>query len=56
MQYKDIRKIMLDARGGRRTELVIDIKERVIHTFFTQTLSQKALNVITVRTKTVIYS
>jgi hypothetical protein len=56
IQYNDIRKIMLDAREGIKTELVIDTKEGVIHAFFAQTLPPKALNMITSRAKTVIPS
>ncbi len=56
IQYKDIRKIMLDARSDIRTELVIDTKEGVIHTFFTQVLPQKTLNMISSRAEIVISS
>ncbi len=56
IQYKDIRKIMLDTRGSTRTEFVIDTKKEAIHIFFTQTLPQKTLNMITSRAETVISS
>lgn len=56
LPYTEIRKVMLDSRSSARTELIIDMKEKVIHTVFAQTLPQKAWKVITSRTKTVIYS
>ncbi len=54
--YKDIRKILLNPMGGARTELVVDITEKVIHTVFAQTLPPKALKIITSRAKTTISS
>ncbi len=56
VQYKDIRKIMLDVRNSVRTELVIDAKGMVIHAFFAEILPKKVLNVITSRTEIVVSS
>ncbi len=56
LPYKDIRKVLLNPISDVRTELVVDIEEKVIHVVFPQTLPQKALKVLTSHAKTVVSS